>query len=227
MSIGLSHFTFWTKLGLLAATLGTGLFAAEAALSLTPAALPLADGARIVIQGVRGYTDPGRASTTENLIASFVRATPWELFPGSGKTAHLLAKDMTPSEANVFTVKAVLPRPATFPVAKSFGPDCQFIVLQAPNGKYLGFMDDDMLGAVMDSEDDAQILLVDHGDPLVVYITPLTYGRRDKLNIFVWPPIRGAQLLFCRVRTDTLWQTYPRPTETPSLAGATRILLVK
>lgn len=189
-------------------------------ISLTPATLPLADGAKIVIQGIRRYVDSRKGNAPEPLNAGYVRPVAWNQYPGTPKAPHLLAQDAVATEANVFTV-TVVPQPASFPVAKSFGPDCQFIVLRTANGKYLGFLDDDNLGADTDYMDSAQILLLDRGEPFKIYITPVFYGKRNSLGTFAWPPVAGTQLVFCQVGDVTLWRTYSHAPQ----AGAINLFL--
>ena len=97
----------WTSTGLLAATLATGLLAQDGVISVTPATLPLADGAKIVIQGVRRYLNPGRSSATETLAAGYLRPVAWRMYPTIPAFPHLLAQDAAPTAANVFSVASI------------------------------------------------------------------------------------------------------------------------
>jgi hypothetical protein len=214
----------WTSTGLLAAALATGLLAQDAVISVTPATLPLADGAKIVIQGVRRYLNPGQSSATETLAAGYLRPAVWRMYPSIPASPHLLAQDAAPTAANVFSV-TIVPRPASFSMARFFGPDFQLVLLQASNGRYVGLMDDDELGPNANFVGGAQILLIDRGDPFQIFVTPLAFAQRRNLSTFAWPPVPGLQLLFCRVNDATLWKVYPRPTENPQRAGATILSL--
>jgi len=216
----------WTRAGLLTAFLTTGLVAEDAAITGTPATLPLADGAKILIQGTNYYVNPIKDHTLATLTSGYVRPMAWKLYPTNESAPHLLAQDSTPTAANVFTV-TVVPKPASFPAEKSFGPDCQFVVLRAASGKYVCFLDDDTLGPTGDSIDQAQILLVDRGEPFRIFIAPVTYAQRLVLHTFRWPRVAGAQLLFWQQDNVVLLNTFPRPPDNPPTAGVVRLLLVK
>jgi hypothetical protein len=213
------------NLALLLAGLTCVLPAQEPVIPTTPATLPLADGAKVVIQGIRRYVDPQNGSAKEDLSAGYVRPVNWTQYPGNPQAPHLLAQDAVPTAANIFTV-TVVPKPATFPVAKSAGPDCQFIVLKASNGNYLCFLDDDMLGANAPDINGAEILLLDRGEAFKLYVSSVPYGRQQALPVFSWPSLSASQLLFCKVDDVTHWQFYPPIREKPATAGDFNLYLV-
>ncbi len=148
-------------------------------------ALPVADGARVVIRGFESYAYTelffSAAPRTDQISPGYIRPSDGvKLKHESTYDAVLACVDETPTRKSVFTVK-VLPRPTDFPaaVAGALGPNFQLIMLLAPNGNFVSLNLGSGLAAVLVAQpqakptfDTSAVFALRPGDPLrLIYLT--------------------------------------------------------